>query len=85
MIESMMGVTYGRVSTEIVYKDGQPVSTKQATTNIIKITSKQILMDAIFDQLRKLQDEDSINFEIFASPHTHEPCRMEITSKSRLD
>jgi len=85
MIESMTGMVYGRVTTEITYKGGVPVSNRQVSTTIIKTPDRKTLLDTIFDQLQRLQVEDSIMFEVFASPHSHEPTRIEVTSKSHLE
>jgi hypothetical protein len=84
MIESVTGMHYGRVVSETVYKAGLPVSEKQTTIEIIKTPDRKALLDTIFDQLKRLADEDSIVFEIFAAPHSHEPCRIEVTTKTRL-
>ena len=84
-MNQLISMTYGTVTTSVVYKQGIPVSNKQVSTTIIKTPTKKILLDTIFDQLEKLQQEDSIMFEIFANPHSHEPARIEVTSKTHLD
>ncbi len=85
MIESLTGMTYGRVITEVVYKDGSPATSKQTSITSIPIPSRKELLDTIFVQLQRLQECDSIQLEIFANPMTREANRIEVTSKCRLD
>lgn len=84
MIESMIGMTYGRVQTEIVYKGGVPVTNIQKTTTIIKTPDRKSLLDNIFDQLKQLQDTESVCFKVYADPHTREATRMEVTTETYL-
>lgn len=84
MIESMTGMTYGRVQTEVVFKAGVPVSNKQTSTIVVKTPDRKTLLDNIFDQLQRLQAEDSVCFKIIADPNTREAVRMEVTTETYL-
>jgi len=85
MIESLTGMTYGRVSTEVVYKDGTAVTNKRTTVTVARVPDRKTLLDTIFDQLQRLQTEDSVNFKIIANRHTREAERIELTTESYLD
>lgn len=85
MIESLTGMTYGRVMTEVVIKGGVPVTNKRTTVSVIRIPDRKALLDTIFEQLQRLKTEDSIDFKVIANRHSREAERIELTTECYLD
>lgn len=79
-----MSVLYGKVVEEIGYKNGSAVSRMRRTHESIPVANRQQLIDRIFEQLKKLDDCDSVVFEVYADHHNHEPVRIVVTSEEKL-
>lgn len=77
-------LSFGKVITEQSYQHGNVVNTVRRTNISVAINSRQQLLDYIFDQLKQLQDCESVAFEVFADKHTHEPIRIVVTSEEKL-
>ena len=75
---------FGRVVTEIGYRDGNAVNKLERCEESIPIGSKKELLDQLFIQLERLKTDNSVNFEVFANPHNHEPTRMVVTTLKHI-
>ena len=77
-------LSYGRVITEEVYRDGAVVSGVVHNEASIKIDGLQQLWDNLIQQVGRLQSEDSITFTLECDRHSREPSRMVVSSKHVL-
>lgn len=77
-------IKYGKVTIHEGYKNGEVVNRLQRVEQSVPIKSRQELLDNIFDQLKQLQEHDSVSFTIYADKHTHEPVRMVLVSEAEL-
>lgn len=77
-------LSYGRVITEEVYKNGAIVNGIVHTEASIKIDGLQQLWDNLIQQVGRLQTEDSITLTIECERNTREPSRMIVNTKHSI-
>lgn len=77
-----MTPAFGKVVTEVYYKNGNESGGIRKTEEIIKVDSRNELWGVILDQLDKPDNE--VEFRIIKDKYTHEPIRIEITHEVRL-
>ena len=77
-------LSYGRIITEEVYRDGSIVNGIVHTESSIKLDGLQELWNNLIQQVGRLKTEDSITLTIECERHTREPNRMVVNSKRLL-
>ena len=86
MIESMLGLQYGKIVTEEGYRDGQVTNRVRITQQSIATKDKAEMFKLYLEQFNKFIDseDDSVTFELHKDKRTKEPCRVVVVSKEVL-
>jgi len=86
VIESMLGLQYGKIVTEEGYRDGQVTNRVRITQQSIATKDKAEMFKLYLEQFNKFIDseDDSVTFELHKDKRTKEPCRVVVVSKEVL-
>ena len=86
MIESIQGITYGKIVTEESYRDSQVTNRVRMVQQSIATKDRAEMFKQYLEQFNRFIDgeADTATIELHKDKKTGEPCRVVIVSKEVL-